>query len=161
MKQGLAALLFFATTAHAQLGADNKPMVLPPPKNPEFTQCGKRFNQRYVWDLNEKQRTYRDQRTIASYDNIDLDNEGTNDSIVVQSISGVEPCEIKNEWYEKNTSISIRYDADHYFTWEGVTPGLIKEFDILPKKHQITLKGNDYNGKPWQRTVPYELPEGR
>lgn len=153
----LAALVL----AMQLLGADNKPVAPPPPPKQEYPSCGKRFVQKYSTDLDQKQRTYRDQRTIASYDKADLDNEGTLDSVIVQSVSAVEPCNMMPEWYQKRTSIQIRYDADHYFNWEGITPGLITEFDLLPSKQQITLKGKTYNGESWQQTVPYTTPEGR
>jgi hypothetical protein len=143
MRKILPVLLLATTSLYAQLGADNKPIQPTKIVNPEFTECGKRFNQKFVWDLDEKQRRYRDMRTQAEYQGSGLD-------VIVQSTRAMQPCSMAREWYEKSTTITINGEQ-----YDFITPGLFKTFTLTPEG-TIVVKGTTYEGTTWEQIVDYK-----
>ncbi len=161
MKKTLCSIILAtAIPVLAQLGADNKPIAPPPPPVDPYPTCGQAFHNKYVNSLNGKQRAYMQKITDIMYDKADLDGEGTEDIIDIQSRPAVEPCEMTQEWYEKRNTVRIRYDADHDWQQEFIG-GLVSKMSLFPGKQQIQVVMQDYEGKERKLTFHYDLPEGR
>lgn len=177
MKKSLCAIVLLAQVATAQdmgMGADNNPIIpnLRVTRKP-WAECGKtyltQFDKFYQTITDPEHVITRKERKVLEKEIIpyamsssrqldlrDLDGDGLNDFISVQSKSRVSPCSIDSRFLEKENRFYIER-KDGSITDVNWTGPLIESFDIIGGSPMIRVHMRDEFGKPSVKYVNWKV----